>query len=312
MDAGRRPSFRPSVECLEDRMLLTAHLSASLSNGLLRIQAVGDVERVYIREIGHTITVDHTPIHAGSRTVTGVDTSAVKKIEVVGLDADDHVYVERETRHGLKPPPVPVVQQRLPNGVADGDRDNVHPASHPAPHSPTPRPAKPLAKPTKPPVKPPAKPRTRPRAATTLQTQVYRLISLTDNYRASHHLRTLTVNRQLTQAAQNMANFLAGVGQLTHTGAKGQGLGARVAAAGFAFSWTGENVHVYDPASGRTAGIAHAYARDQLAQYYFDGWRVSPEHNRNLLAPQATAIGVALAQAPSGKIFAVEILARPG
>jgi uncharacterized protein YkwD len=293
MDAGRRHSFRPGVECLEDRTLLSAHLSASLSNGLLRIDATG-VERVLIREIGNRISVAHTAIDVRGREVAGVSASAVKKIEVVGLDADDHLTVEREVRHSQRPPHVPlVVQVAAGKGRRDGDADDSRPAPHPVQHTPAPKT-----------VKPPA--------PTSLQAQANHLITLTNSYRTSHHLRPLTVNGQLTAAARSMANFLAGLGRLTHTGPSGHGLGQRVAATGFAFAWTGENIHVYNPASGRTVGIAHTYSPRQLAQYFFDGWRVSPEHNHNLLAPRASEVGVAFARAASGKIYAVEIVAQPG
>lgn len=293
MDAGRRHSFRPGVECLEDRTLLSAHLSASLSGGLLRIEAAG-VERVLIREVGNLISVNHTAIDVRGREVAGVNASAVKKIEVVGLDAADHVTVEREVRHSQKPPHLPlVVRITAAKGPADGDRDDSRSTPRPEHHTSAPKTVKPTA-------------------PTGLHAQVNHLVALTNSYRTSHHRHALTVNRQLTAAAQSMANFLAGLGRLTHTGPSGHGLGERVAATGFTFAWTGENIHVYNPASGRTVGIAHRYSPNQLAQYFFDGWRVSPEHNHNLLAARASEVGVAFARAASGKIYAVEIVAQPG
>ena len=50
---------------------------------------------------------------------------------------------------------------------------------------------------------------------------------------------------------------------------------------------------------------------DQLADYYFDGWQVSPEHNAILLSPHAVNIGVAIARAPSGQIYADMVLGHP-
>ena len=104
---------------------------------------------------------------------------------------------------------------------------------------------------------------------------------------------------------------MARTGNYSHVDLDGRTLPDRVHAAGYSFSWVGENIHLYDPAIGRTLGIDHYYPPDQLADYYFDGWKVSPEHNENLLSSRAVNIGVAISRASSGQIYAVMVLGQP-
>jgi len=89
------------------------------------------------------------------------------------------------------------------------------------------------------------------------------------------------------------------------------GLPDRVRASGNSSARVGENIHHYDPALGRTRGIDRHYTPGQLAEYFFDGWRVPPEQKANLLSPHAIQVGLALARAASGKIYAVLVLGQP-
>ena len=50
MDASPKRPFRPSVECLEDRTLAAAHVTASLSGGVLRIEGTNHADTIVVRQ----------------------------------------------------------------------------------------------------------------------------------------------------------------------------------------------------------------------------------------------------------------------
>jgi uncharacterized protein YkwD len=174
--------------------------------------------------------------------------------------------------------------------------------------------AKPVTQPAPKPT-PPAAPATpvaeNPAPPGPFQSQVDRLLALTNSYRASNGLPPLTVNVRLTAAARYQADYMARTGIYSHTNADGRDLADRVKAAGYSYSWVGENIHLYEPDLGRTYGIDRYYSPSELANYFFDGWRVSPGHNANLLSTRAVEIGIAIARAPSGDIYAVQVFGRP-
>src|SRR5262249_44598861 len=134
------------------------------------------------------------------------------------------------------------------------------------------RPATPRGNPT-----PPGNPAPpgNPTSPGPFQAQVNRIIALTDSYRAANGLNQLTLDPRLLAAARYQADYMARTGNYSHVDLDGRTLVDRVQATGYSFSWVGENIHLYDPAIGRTLGIDRYYPPDQLADYYFDGWRVS-------------------------------------
>jgi uncharacterized protein YkwD len=132
-----------------------------------------------------------------------------------------------------------------------------------------------------------------------------RLIELINAYRAEEGLSRLRSNSSLTAAAQGHASYMARTGNYSHFGPKGQTLGDRARAAGYAFHFVGENIHQYDPASGRTMGVDRHYSLSELPEFFLDGWKASPSHDENLLYPDVEDIGVAFARSSSGMIYAV-------
>src|SRR5947207_2641189 len=78
MQNGRRLSFRPAVETLEDRSLMAAHLTATLAGGVLRIDGTSADDVIAVRENSGRISVDHVPIHicgSGDDTIVSQSTS---------------------------------------------------------------------------------------------------------------------------------------------------------------------------------------------------------------------------------------------
>src|SRR5947199_7766373 len=95
MGAERNHSFRPNVECLEGRDLPAAHLTASLSGGILRIQGTSHADQIVVRQAGGHISVDHAVIQVrGHGQERSVGTALVKKVEVRGLGGDDRIVLD--------------------------------------------------------------------------------------------------------------------------------------------------------------------------------------------------------------------------
>ncbi|MFK8252684.1 CAP domain-containing protein [Ancylobacter terrae] len=120
--------------------------------------------------------------------------------------------------------------------------------------------------------------------------------ALISDYRQGKGLSAVTVDPVLTQVAQKQAKAMAATGELSHS-VGGRGLTTRLKAAGFDGLRAAENVG---------AGY-HTLAEA------FSGWRDSPSHNRNMLMPGATRIGIAAAPAPNSKykVFWALVLGVP-
>jgi uncharacterized protein YkwD len=115
-------------------------------------------------------------------------------------------------------------------------------------------------------------------------------------YRASHGLGAVRLDPALVAMAQRQADAMAAANALSHTVAGA--FMARLAGAGIDTSEAGENL------GGGYYSLEEAMA----------GWRGSPEHNANLLIPNATRVGVAIAKDPRtryGVYWALELAAEP-
>ncbi|MCB5174403.1 CAP domain-containing protein [Microvirga lenta] len=106
-------------------------------------------------------------------------------------------------------------------------------------------------------------------------------------YRRNNGLGPLTIDPGLQAAAEAEANAMAGADKPSSADA----LKARLAASGFKA-----------PAANLSAGY-HTVAEA------FSGWRESPQHNRVLLDPRATRIGIATAYRPNSKYKVYWVLA---
>ena len=113
-------------------------------------------------------------------------------------------------------------------------------------------------------------------------------------YRSNHGLETLTVDPGLMAEAQAQAEAMARSDKLSHE-VRGT-LTARLDRAGYRKSRAVENV---------SAGY-HTLAEA------FSGWRQSPPHNANMLAPGMRRIGIAAAYNPNTryKVFWTLVLAN--
>ena len=120
--------------------------------------------------------------------------------------------------------------------------------------------------------------------------------SLLTDYRVARGLSPLSVDEQLNRIAQDQANAMAKADTLSHE-VGGRNFMTRMKASGYNASKAVENVR---------AGY-HTLAEA------FSGWRDSPSHNKNMLEPGVTRMGIATANAPKSKytVYWALVLAQP-
>ena len=120
--------------------------------------------------------------------------------------------------------------------------------------------------------------------------------SMISGYRHNNGLGPVSIDPVLTKIAKAHAVEMARRTKVGHDVGKG-GLDVRARAAGYEYARIAENV------AGGYQTLAEA----------FSGWRDSPDHKKNMLMPQATRIGIAVAQAPGYKykVFWAMVVAEP-
>jgi uncharacterized protein YkwD len=120
--------------------------------------------------------------------------------------------------------------------------------------------------------------------------------SMITDYRHLNGLAAVEVDPSLTRMAEDHARAMARVDKVTHdTG--GRDLKQRLQAVSFNAKVAAENV-----------GAGY-----QTLAEAFSGWRDSPSHNKNMLMPTVTKIGIATAYAPKSKyrVYWALVLAEP-
>ena len=129
------------------------------------------------------------------------------------------------------------------------------------------------------------------------------IVEITNTLRAEARLGSVTVSPQLSQAARAYADLLARSGQFSHD-ADGN-LADRAARAGYQHCMIAENLAAHQDSRGFEARV--------LAKSALEGWLNSPGHRKNLMTPDVTETGVAVAKAPDKdpKYVAVQLFGRP-
>lgn len=122
-------------------------------------------------------------------------------------------------------------------------------------------------------------------------------LHLINAYRRKNGLRALKMNSHLEKAARAHSQDLSRWDRISHYGSDGSNPWERVKRTGFKARLAAENV-----GTGQTT----------LAEV-FEGWKKSPGHNKNLLLPGATHMGIALVQDPKTefKTFWTLVLGTP-
>ena len=130
------------------------------------------------------------------------------------------------------------------------------------------------------------------------------IIAETNAFRRSEKLGEVKANAELTKAARAFAEYLATSGKFAHE-ADGRQPSDRVKAAGYKFCSVAENLAMFLDSRGFTT--------ERLATVTVEGWKNSPGHRRNMVAPHVTEIGVGVARAPdkNPKFLSVQLFGRP-
>ena len=130
-----------------------------------------------------------------------------------------------------------------------------------------------------------------------------RIFTGTNEFRAKEDRKALKTNDKLHEAAAYFAGYLAQHDKLSHT-ADGKEPWERAAKYGYEYCIVLENIAYELNSAGFTT--------QQLADDFVNGWKKSPGHRKNMLDPDVTEIGVAVApSATAGKYYAVQLFGRP-
>lgn len=116
-------------------------------------------------------------------------------------------------------------------------------------------------------------------------------------YRKKFGLKPLKLNAELTEAAKGHSRDLAKWDRISHYGSDGSNPWDRVKRTGYKARLAAENV-----------GTGQINFNEVMK-----GWEESPGHNKNLLTPDATSMGIALVQDPHTefKSFWTLVIAAP-
>ncbi|RMG88091.1 MAG: CAP domain-containing protein, partial [Chloroflexi bacterium] len=128
--------------------------------------------------------------------------------------------------------------------------------------------------------------------------QAWAILNLLNADRNAAGLHSLTMNTQLVAAAQRHSNDMANGDFLSHTGSDGSEFWERIADTGYNMTSGAENI---------------LFRWDLSAAGAYQQWWNSPGHYNNMMNANYVEIGIAWAQAASGKYYYTMVLAtRPG
>jgi hypothetical protein len=116
-------------------------------------------------------------------------------------------------------------------------------------------------------------------------------------------LEAVEPDPKLTQTAQYFADFMAKTDRYGHT-ADGKRPSQRATEHGYEYCLIAENIAYQFSTVG--------FGDEELADKFFEGWKESPPHRKNMLNSAATETGVAVAQSDqTGYFYGVQMFGRP-
>ena len=129
------------------------------------------------------------------------------------------------------------------------------------------------------------------------------IVRRTNEFRKEDGRRDVKVDAKLADTARYFADYMARTDEYGHS-ADGSRAGDRAKKHGYQYCVIAENIaYEYNSAGFGTA---------ELAKKFFEGWKNSPEHRKNILDPDVTGTGVAIARSEkSAYYYAVQIFGRP-
>lgn len=129
------------------------------------------------------------------------------------------------------------------------------------------------------------------------------IVRHTNDFRRKKGLENLKADEKLHKAASYLAAFMARTNKYGHE-ADGNHPWERVALFGYDYCVVAENIAFQMKSPD--------FETKELAGKFFEGWKESPPHRKNMLQPHVTETAVAIGHAPgSDRYFAVQLFARP-
>ncbi|HJQ80201.1 MAG TPA: CAP domain-containing protein [Lacipirellulaceae bacterium] len=129
------------------------------------------------------------------------------------------------------------------------------------------------------------------------------IVGRMNEFRLENGLEELKTDSKLQKAASYFAAFMARTNKYGHE-ADGNHPWERAALFGYDYCVVAENIAFQMKSTG--------FETKELASKFFEGWKRSPPHRKNMLQPHVTETGVAIGHAPgSDRYFAVQLFARP-
>lgn len=129
------------------------------------------------------------------------------------------------------------------------------------------------------------------------------VVEKTNAFRKEQGRSPVAVNDRLAKTAADFARYMARTDRYGHA-ADGKQPADRAAAHGYEYCIVLENIAYQYNSAG--------FATEALARGLFEGWKTSPGHRKNMLDPDVTETGVAVARSDrTGYYYAVQLFGRP-
>lgn len=132
---------------------------------------------------------------------------------------------------------------------------------------------------------------------------VQKVLASTNRFRDEEGREKVAVNPSLRKAAQYFADYMARTNRYGHK-ADGERPADRAKKFGYQYCIVAENIAY--------AYSSEGFTTDELAAEFFEGWKASPGHRRNMLDRDVTETALAISQGnEGGYVFAVQMFGRP-
>jgi len=143
----------------------------------------------------------------------------------------------------------------------------------------------------------------KPDTSADFQQAVKLIIDKTNEFRRQDGKEPVKPNDQLTKAAQYFADFMARTDEYGHE-ADGKKPADRAKEHSYEYCIVLENIAYLYHSTG--------FSAPELGEKFFEGWKNSLGHRKNMVDPDATETAVAIARsADSGYYYAVQLFGRP-
>jgi len=128
------------------------------------------------------------------------------------------------------------------------------------------------------------------------------IIDRTNAFRAEQKLPAVQTDNKLSATAADFAKFMADTGKYGHD-ADGRQPHERAEAHRYEYCMVLENIAYQHNSQGTS--------QEELITFFVEGWKNSPGHRKNMLDPDITQTGVAVARGVNGYYYAVQMFGRP-